>query len=216
MEQPPAVSPTPAIPAPQPAQGKSTLCKRLEEQNIKVTVNLGFVSFQIPLLCKTIYIVAGLIVAGALILILPRLTTGRCAYAGVSAGDEAAIAWLINAEGEAVVKEDLALIEQIFAPDALIVDMLTGEKWFSPVERYTHLINAADYSKASHADIKAVTPIAGGRAYFTSSSRGAYTVEGVSKSYSTLPDSDHWTLEKRRGCWIITQFEFNAAGVSFP
>jgi hypothetical protein len=149
-----------------------------------------------------------LVVAGIVIAFAPRLTVNRCAYAGITGSDEEAIVWLINAEGEAVVSENLGLIKKIFAADAIFVDMLTQEKWFSPVARYTHLIDAADYTTASHADIN--------RAFFTSGSSGAYMANGIKSSYSTKPDSDHWTLEKQRGCWVITKFEFNASGIKFP
>jgi len=216
-EQPPVqpvpITTAPAAPAPRP---KGRFCQWLEEKKIEVTIPLVVVSFKLPLTCKSLLIVLGLVLGAALILLAPRLLVNRCAYPASIRADQEAIVWLINAEGEAVVGEDMGTIRKIFAPDAVFVDMLTQEKWFSPVERYTHLFAAANFSAAIHVDIKAVSPVSGERAFFTSGSRGSYTASGVKGSYSTPPDSDHWTLEKRGGCWVISQFDFNASGIPFP
>ena len=202
--------------APAALKPKQTFCTWLEEKKIEATINLVIVSFKIPLNCKTILVVLGLVVIGALILIIPRVQGNTCAYAGIASTDEEAIVWSINAEGEAVVEENMGAIEKIFSPDAVFIDRLTQEKWFSPLERYTHLFAAADYAAANHIDIKAAARVEGKRASFISGSRGTYIADGITSSYATDPDSDHWTLEKQRGCWVITKFEFNASGYQFP
>lgn len=211
VEKAPEAAPAAALPKP-----KGRFCQWLEEKKVEVTIPLVVVSFKLPLNCKSLLIVVGLVAAAALVLLAPRLLVKRCAYPASIRADQEAIVWLINAEGEAVVGEDMGTIRKIFAPDAVFVDMLTGEKWFSPVERYTHLFAAANYSAASHADIKAVSPVSGERAYFISSSSGSYTDSGGKHSYGNQPDADHWTLEKQGGCWVIAQFDFSASGVPFP
>ncbi len=136
---------------------------------------------------------------------------------------------LIQAEGEAVVREDISLIRAIFVPDAIIRRGDTGEQWNNPVTYYTNLFSALDFTQATHYGIQPAGPgITESVAYFTSGSRITYGPTGATPVFqdnpptppaspSTQYGSEHWTLQKNRaGCWQITELVFNADHISFP
>lgn len=132
--------------------------------------------------------------------------------------DEDTIVRLIQAESEAVNNEDISIIQAIFAKDALIRDEASGEEWHDPTARYATLFANVDFTNASHFEIQ---PVGAGTtanaAWFTSGSRGSYAGVGFSESYDNPPGSDHWTFGKNSsGCWVITNFTFNASHIPFP
>lgn len=141
----------------------------------------------------------------------------RCFYQAT--GDVEAIEILIHAEAMAANNEDLSIIRAIFASNAVIWDAI-GEKGpeANPVAYYERLFADTTFTGVSHFEIHPAGPgISGTIAYFTSGSRGNYVkTNGDSGSFDNPPLSDHWTLEIRSGCWVITQFTFNASHIPFP
>jgi hypothetical protein len=140
---------------------------------------------------------------------------------------------LIHAEAEAVNKEKISIIQDIFAPDALIRDEDRNLQWPDPIIRYNLLFTTTDYRNAIHFGIQPVGPIAGTVAYVTSGSQGEFRAESgqiwtpycnpplIPTAYcegaTTEYGSDHWTFGKDSlGCWEITEFSFNAGHVPFP
>jgi hypothetical protein len=121
-------------------------------------------------------------------------------------------AWLIDAEARAANNEDIDLIGAIFAPDASIWDAAKSEHWRSPLDRYRPFFAAATITGATHTEKerKAGGP---GVVHYVSGSSGS--VNGA--SYENRPPSDHWTFgQNSAGCWVITDFAFNASHVDFP
>ena len=138
---------------------------------------------------------------------------------------------LIKAEAEAVNREDLAIINTIFAPNADFYDYAIEppKHWNGPLDRYEKdLFQTTEFRGVEHFDILPVGPgIDGNTAYYTSGSKGSYlTSEGTwndffNSSLISMPPakfgSDHWLLRKNdKGCWIIVRLDFNAGHIEFP
>ena len=147
---------------------------------------------------------------------ISALESTPCPYQAVT--DENTIAQLIQAESEAVKKEDISIIQAIFAEDAIIRDAVSGDTWNDPIIRYEALFTNVDFTHAIHPEIQpAGDGITTNAAWFISGSRGSYEGVGFSGSYDNPPGSDHWTFGKNSfGCWIITEFTFNASHIPFP
>jgi hypothetical protein len=152
--------------------------------------------------------------------------TPACRYQANT--DKDAIPQIIHAESEAVNREDISIIRAIFAEDAIIQDAVSGEEWNDPIGRYETLFEDVDFTDAIHFEIQ---PAGAGMienvvVWFTSGSEGRYRVGGggwnsyfntSSSDPSTPFGSEHWTLKKNRaGCWVITEFTFNAGHIPFP
>ncbi len=151
-----------------------------------------------------------------------------CPY---QAGTEAeTIARLIQAEGEAVNSADISIIQAIFAEDAIIRDAVSGEVWHDPISHYQTLFADFDFKCLAHFDILPAGPgITEATAYYISGNTGQmrWRDEDWQSLYngSTLDHlgpptqygSDHWTLQRNSaGCWVITEFTFNAGHIPFP
>jgi hypothetical protein len=141
--------------------------------------------------------------------------------------DEATIARLIKAESDAVNNEDISIIQTIFAEDAIIRDVVSGEVWNDPISHYATLFASFDFRDLTHFDILPAGPgITDSVAYYSSGNRGQIRwrdgewrpLENKSSLDPSTPyGSDHWTLRKNNaGCWRITEFTFNAGHVPFP
>ena len=124
----------------------------------------------------------------------------------------------IQAEAEAVNSKDISIIQAIFSAGAHIRDESNDEDWYDPVTRYETLFSNADYISALNLAIQpAGSGITGNVAWFTSESQGQCCVDGECASYFREPHECHWTLQKNSsGCWVITEFVFNASDVPFP
>jgi hypothetical protein len=163
-----------------------------------------------------VFVIAAALIGAAATLLAPFIGTNNplephCAYPPVISSDELQIQWLINQEGDALVAEYIDMIKQIFDPNAVIIDELSGEKWIDPVARYTNLFSATAYLHANHSAIQIKIPIQNNRAVFTAASDGEYQTRADGKIYYYVnpPGSDEWTVEKKGGCWVVTQFRFN-------
>jgi tetratricopeptide (TPR) repeat protein len=145
----------------------------------------------------------------------PTLTpTPTCSYQADTVTDTLAL--LIQAEGEALEKQDMTIVETIFAGDAVIHDAVTGKLWCDPLTRYTSFFAEVDSVAVERFGIQPVGPgILEDAAWFTS---GNTTTLGIPPTtYTNGPGSDHWTFRKDdQGCWVITAFTFNASHIPFP
>jgi hypothetical protein len=141
--------------------------------------------------------------------------------------DAATIAQLIEAESDAVNNEDISIIQAIFAEDAIIRDAVSGEVWHDPISHYGALFAGFDFRDLTHFDILPTGPgITETIAYYTSGNEGQIrwgdggwqSLENASSLDPSTPyGSDHWTLQRNSaGCWVITEFTFNAGHLPFP
>jgi hypothetical protein len=126
--------------------------------------------------------------------------------------DAATITNLIHAEAEAINKEDISIIQAIFAPDAYSQYIVTGEEWRDPISRYTGLFEIADFTDAVHFDIQPTGEgITADTAWFISGSSGIFIPnDGEPVNYYNEPGKDSWVLKKNHvGCWVIVEFRFH-------
>jgi hypothetical protein len=153
--------------------------------------------------------------------------TQTCPYQADT--DAETIKRLIEAESQAVLDKDISIIQAIFAGDATI-KRGDREDWMTtPITYYTSLFKDLDFIEATHYGIQPAGPgITETVAYFTSGSRITYGAPGATPTPqinfpappatpSTTYGSEHWTLRRNSaGCWVITEFTFNAGHIPFP
>lgn len=134
-----------------------------------------------------------------------------------SATDDDTLRCLIHAESEAANQSDLTLIQQIFAPNATILQGDTGEEWDSPMAYYEPTFASLDFTDARHYDIQQVE-ITEQFYRYTSGSSGYYAAPNATPTpYDNENPSEHWTFGKSDArCWIIARYEFNAKHIPFP
>ncbi len=141
--------------------------------------------------------------------------SGRlCAYH--AATDIETIVQIIKIESQAVKEGNLAIIEDIFAPDAYIKQTEKGSgkvtEWFDPLSHYGTLFENTKFLTAVHNNISGT--VNGRSARFTSGGQGSYTQNGEYGEYDNKAgnpnEEEVWTLQKNLcGCWQITKFEFH-------
>jgi hypothetical protein len=156
-------------------------------------------------------------------------STPACPYQEKT--DHETIVNLIQAEAEASNTKSIAIMQTIFAPDAIFYDDAPDppKSWAGPLARYKDdLFAYTDLKDEEHFDILPVGPgIAGNMAWYTSGSKGFYRINGGvwteffnGSLVSTPPTqygSEHWILKKNSiGCWTIIQMEFDAGHEEFP
>ena len=135
--------------------------------------------------------------------------------------DDQTIQCLIVKESEAANKgaaEGLALIGQIFAPNATIFRGDQNFTWYDPLSYYGPSFAAAKFTNANHPMI-VQKKISSTQAFYVSSSKGIYTLlDGKTGTYDNPIPSEHWVLAKNgAGCWAVTYYAFNAAHITpFP
>lgn len=128
---------------------------------------------------------------------------------------------LIHSEAQAAVTEDLALVQRIFAPDAVVFrgdgEARDTKTWENPLAYYAPAFRDLDFREATHFDIRQIE-MGEHVAYYVSGSSGSYTgSEGTLTPYYNESPSEHWVFGKDAlGCWVITRFEFNASHLDFP
>ena len=129
-----------------------------------------------------------------------------------AATDTKALFGLIDAEAQAVLNEDIELIEAIFAPDAVIRNEATGEEWDSPETYYEEKFRNEIHCRIEHDDHH-ILKLTDKEAWCTTASRGEWGWEGTgcTMTYENPPGSDQWQFRKDdRGCWRIVRFTYNA------
>lgn len=184
----------------------------------RVVLKMPKLPFAKKLITKIVLVIAGLFCIGlGLYLLFPiipiNINGHSCVYAGKAQTDAEAITWLIESEAEAVLTEDMGLIQEIFTEKAIIVDLAANggptQKWNGPFERYQPLFAEHDFFNAKNTHIKSTGPINGDTVIYISGSQGDYTDNGQSMHYDHPIGASRWTLKKIDGCWKITNFEFN-------
>ncbi len=128
----------------------------------------------------------------------------------VPANDEEAIKQLINAEGEAVVQQDIDRLQAMWASDGVVTDAnrtpnsasddKTWSKWGAIRDRYVNIVFPSGPGSAEHPNIR--VSITGDTA-----SAIADTKIGITNA----KDNDKWTFRKIDGQWKITSLTFSLA-----
>lgn len=142
-------------------------------------------------------------------------TSAGCFCPYQADNDYDTIVQIIRAESQAANESNLAIIEDIFAADAYIVQAdPNGDvtEWFDPLSHYGPLFDSTRFIGAMHTDISGA--ITGRTARFISGSQGGYVKNGERGEYSNAADNPNeqeiWELEKNfRGCWQITSLLFH-------
>lgn len=161
---------------------------------------------------------------GPVFLTLTPSATPACPYHGKN--DNETFINLISAEAVAVNTESMEIINTIFAPDAYFYDVQKSQSWSDPEQRYQDdLFSNGTSQRVEHFGVSLAGKSPDGAvAWATSGSSGFYdTNVGDDVDYyngakgETEYGSDHWTFRRNAtGCWVISQFEFNAGAVRFP
>jgi hypothetical protein len=143
-------------------------------------------------------------------------TTLSCPYAGDT--DTQTFINLIRAEEEAVLKEDLSIIEIIYADGATIKDVVDNQIWTNVIEHYKLVFKNADHVELNHYDFDVVeqaTTYAWVRASDTEVMVWAST--GKREEVQSEPGAAHFVFKKdAQGCWRIIHFSKRAASEPFP
>jgi hypothetical protein len=136
-------------------------------------------------------------------------TSSLCPYQEET--DMATITSIIEAEATAANNEDLSIIRDIFAPNALIRFEVDGTEWHTPIARYKELFDSADIFNSRHFGIQPTGKgITADTAWFISGSSGTYVPNGgEAQEYYNEVGKDSWVLKRNFfGCWVIAEFRF--------
>ncbi len=128
----------------------------------------------------------------------------------VPANDEEAIKQIINAEGEAVVQQDIDRLQAMWASDGVVTDAnntasntsddKTWSKWGAIRDRYVNIVFPSSPAFAEHPNIRVT--IAGDT---------ANAVADTKIGTTSAKDNDKWTFRKLDGQWKITSLTFSLA-----
>jgi len=135
--------------------------------------------------------------------------SSHCPYQEVTV--MATIVSIIEAEATAANNEDLSIIKDIFASNALLRFELDGTEWHSPIARYQELFERADIFDSKHFGIQPTGKgITADTAWFISGSSGTFVPNGGEpQEYYNEVGKDSWVLKRNFfGCWVITEFRF--------
>jgi hypothetical protein len=136
--------------------------------------------------------------------------TSNCPYRGSTDADT--ITNLINEEAIAINTEDISIIRDIFAPNAILRYVVEGEEWHDPISYYLNVFENMDFQSATHFGIAPTgNGIADDTAWFISGSSGTIIPKnGQPINYYNEPGKDEWVLKRNHnGCWMITEFSFH-------
>ena len=139
----------------------------------------------------------------------PSANKTVCPYEGAT--DEITITNLINAEAEALNREDISIISTIYSSDAFIRFVFSdGSYWdtYDPIKKYKEDFSGVDFKNLKHSFIQPDGEgITNDTARFISDSSGTVTgSDGVPIQYQNEVGSDSWVLKKNSaGCWIIVE-----------
>jgi ketosteroid isomerase-like protein len=124
------------------------------------------------------------------------------------ANDEEGIKQLVNAEGEAVVQQDIDRLQGLWAPDGVVTDAnhspdnpsddKTWKQWAAIRDRYVNIIFPSNPAFAEHPNIRV-----------TISGDTATAVADTRIGITNLKDNDKWTLRKIDGQWKLTSLTFS-------
>ncbi len=148
--------------------------------------------------------------------ISPDLVPIECPFAATT--DEETLRGLIDAEGRAVIEEDLGIICLVFARGATIVNVAENRAFTDPIQRYQEKFANEKHFRVDHGHFT-LQSISASRAFATTSSSGQWMWKKdltarpspTPFAYDLPPNADEWTFGKDiNGCWVITRLEFNA------
>ena len=124
------------------------------------------------------------------------------------ANDEEGIKQLVNAEGEAVVQQDIDRLQGLWATDGVVTDAnhtpdnpsddKTWKLWASIRDRYVNIIFPSNPAYAEHPNIRV-----------TISGDTATAIADTRIGITNLKDNDKWTLRKIDGQWKLTSLTFS-------
>jgi ketosteroid isomerase-like protein len=128
----------------------------------------------------------------------------------VPSNDEEAIKQLINAEGEAVVQQDIDRLQGMWASDGVITDAnrtpdnpsddKTWKSWQAIRDRYVNIVFPSNPTLADHPNIR-----------ITVSGDTATAVSDTKIGITNVKDNDKWTFRKITAQWKLTSLTFGAA-----
>lgn len=142
----------------------------------------------------------------------PAIALGSCTLALASDGetvtDEGAIAAVLNAESEFVVRQEIEALMRLWASGAYIADAKNtpedaedDQRWLDRDairHRYVRTVFPGAPASASPKDL--VFDISDDQATITATTQIGDEVS---------PAGDRWTLVKENGCWMITSLTYN-------
>ncbi|MBI5300892.1 MAG: nuclear transport factor 2 family protein [Chloroflexi bacterium] len=126
------------------------------------------------------------------------------------ANDEEAIKQLINAEGEAVVQQEINRLQDIWATDGVVTDAnrtpdnpsddKTWKNWSALRDRYVNIVFPSNPPAAEHPNIR-----------ITMTGDTASAIADTKIGVTNAKDNDKWTFRKIDGRWRITSLTFGLA-----
>lgn len=142
----------------------------------------------------------------------PAVVLGSCTLllstAGETVTDETAIAAVLNAESDFVVRQEIEALMQLWASGAYIADAKNtpddpadDQRWLDRdaiQHRYVRTVFPGAPASASPKDL--VYDISGDEATITATTQIGEEVS---------PAGDRWTLARENGCWVITSLTYN-------
>jgi hypothetical protein len=152
---------------------------------------------------------------------LHNLKPPNCFYEGSTV--EETLSNLVNAEGEAVEKEDITIIFLIFGRNAQITRADTPpETWRDVMQYYQEKFANEEHFRVDHGSLNLQLLTAEGAFAITDSS-GEWMWEQdladvplpTPMTYTNPAGSDHWTFARNdSGCWVINDFTYNASHIT--
>ncbi len=128
----------------------------------------------------------------------------------VPANDEEALRQLINAEGEAVVQQDIDRLKDLWAADGVVTDAnrtpdnasddKTWKGWAAIRDRYVNIVFPSNPAFAEHPNTR-----------ITITGDSASALSDTKIGVTNLKDNDRWTFRKIDGKWKMTSLTFSLA-----
>ncbi len=135
-------------------------------------------------------------------------TTWECPFQ--SGSDEELLRSLIEAEAEAVEKEEIETINLIFFPDAIVAEARGEPSDPAPI-RYAHKFKNEDHRNIEYFDFT-YESLTATEAVVTTKVTGEWFDGQNWRPYGAAPgyyDINRWEFRKVNGCWRIAGFTYN-------
>ena len=126
------------------------------------------------------------------------------------ANDEEALRQLINAEGEAVVQQDIDRLKDLWSADGVVTDAnrtpdnpsddKTWKGWTAIRDRYVNIVFPSNPAFAEHPNTRV-----------TLTGDSATALSDTKIGITNLKDNDRWTFRKIDGKWKMTSLTFSLA-----
>jgi hypothetical protein len=135
-----------------------------------------------------------------------RLNPRTQEIVGIYEPESTTIVGLIEKEAEAVLSKNFALVEEIFAPEAVKIYAATGESW-NARDRYAATFELEDHLEITHANVD--IEIHGNEAVATNDTCGTFIDVNNQRFTYSGPRSDRWEFaQDENGRWWITSLTF--------